>query len=87
MIYDSQELGLSNKDSADRHRTAVDKLARLGTGAKCETWDPVHIILTTGIITYCGDFVELDDPAEAERMQMIFVKLLHRYIGVFFCTI
>ncbi len=76
-VYDPDSLGLDTEESLRSHRLAVSKLSRLGTGITRD-WDPVHIVLAVSIIMFNTDFVDLDDRAEAERVQMIYIRLLYR---------
>ncbi len=73
-FYNTNELGLDS-EQARRHRKLVDKIA----GISLHKPDPILPMLITSLILYSPDFVDLDKPASAERQQIHFASLLHRY--------
>ncbi len=77
-LYDHELLGLSNQNTLERHSKAAEKLAKVSSGASCG-WDPIHFVLTVCIMMYSQDSLELDDPKEAERMQLMYACLLQRW--------
>ncbi len=78
-IYNPEMLGLESEDEVNNHRTAATKLAQISMSTIPHTCDPIVIILTTCIILYTTDFVDLDDPKRVEDVQTAYACLLWRW--------
>ncbi len=75
-VYNRKQLGLlDDKALADRHYQVAHKLG--ATGLTDEV-DPVQLILTICVIMYSSDFIELEEPAKVEQVQMTYANLLQR---------
>ncbi len=75
MVYSPDALGIStNEEVSRRHRWLVHKMRRLPYAK----WDTVAMILNILVILYSPDLVQLDDPAEAERIQVAYAGLLYK---------
>ncbi len=72
--YHVKEMGIQSEGQAQRHRKLVSKIAGLSLNHP----DPVMPMLLTSLITYSPDFVDLDHPESAERIQLHFANLLLR---------
>ena len=57
------------------HRRAAQRIMELATEQEL---DPVQLMLTISVIIFCGDFLDLDDPSEVERIQTSYACLLQR---------
>ncbi len=68
-----------SEEELDRHKTVAMRMA-LGrdNGKGFPEWDPVISALTTFIIFYTPDFLDLDDPSMVTRAQSMFAGLLQR---------
>ncbi len=75
IVYSLEQLDIaSDTELSRRHRKLADKIAMM-------TWnmfDPVMLMLNYLVLLYNPDGVELDDPGEAERLQMTYASMLYR---------
>ncbi len=80
-IYNRDQLGLQSPDEVVRHKHTALRLACLGGYNPEEGWDPVHCVLITCIMLYSSDFLDLDEPRKAEKIQAGFASLLYKLVS------
>ncbi len=80
-IYNRDQLGLQSPDEVAKHKHTALRLARLGGYNSEEGWDAVHCVLTACIMLYSSDFLDLDEPRKAEKVQAGFASLLYKLVS------
>ncbi len=75
IVYSLEQLDISSDPEMSRkHRKLADKIA----GMTWDMFDPAMLMLNYCVLLYNPDGVELDDPGEAERLQMTYASMLYK---------
>ncbi len=78
-IYNPDLLGLKTDEDVSAHRLAATKLSMICAGQDdSDRCDPLVIILTSCIILWTADFLDLDDAKSVEAVQTCYANLLWR---------
>ncbi len=71
-MYDLEEYAFANEEHSGRHKKLVGRIGNMSLGKR----DPVLFMLIVSTILYTPDFVDLDHPGDAERIQMAYAFML-----------
>ncbi len=77
-LYDRNEFDFASPELLERHKSTALRLARLGGYKPREAWDQVHCFLTFCITFYSCDFLDLDEPGKATKLQTAYASLLYK---------
>lgn len=68
-------MDIHDKEQIIRHKKLVDRITGMSLGEP----DPVLPSLISSLIIYSPDSLDLDHPEDAEKLQLHFASLLHKY--------